>query len=58
MVCNYRFTEKASIDLDEILHYISIELDNSFVASAFMTKLEKIIDEITTFPKCGSLVDN
>lgn len=58
MVYNFRFTEKASMDLDEILHYISIELDNSFAASAFMTKLEKIIDEIITFPKCGTLVDN
>lgn len=58
MAYDFRFTEKASVDLDEILHYISVELDNSFAASAFMEKLEQIIDEIRLFPKCGSLVDN
>ena len=58
MACKYRFTNRAANDLDEIFHYIAIELDNPSAASSFMTKLEKLIDEITAFPKCGSLLDN
>lgn len=58
MVFNYQFTNRAANDLDEIFHYIAIELNNLSAASSFMTKLEKLIGEITTFPKCGALLKN
>ena len=58
MVYKYHFTASAEKDLDEIVRYIAIELDNPSAASVFMTKLEKIISDIRTFPKCGSIVDN
>ena len=31
---SYRFTEKAVQDLDEILHYISVDLDNPMAAKS------------------------
>ena len=50
MAYDYRFTANAEKDLDEILHYIAKELDNPIAASSFMTKLEKLIEEIREFP--------
>ena len=58
MAYNYRFTNKAEEDLNDIFHYIAIELDNPIAASAFLERIEKAIYEIRSFPKCGSLVDN
>ena len=58
MVYDYRFTETAEQDLDDIFHYIATELDNPIAASSFMKKLESVIAEIRSFPKSGSLVDN
>jgi plasmid stabilization system protein ParE len=58
MAYDYCFTGIAEQDVDDIFHYIAIELDNPIAASAFMKRLEKAIDEITSFPKCGSPLDN
>ena len=58
MACDYRFTDEAVKDLDDIIHYIAIELDNAIAANSFVNKLVKHIDDIRTFPKSGSLVDN
>jgi plasmid stabilization system protein ParE len=54
----YRFTEKAEQDLDEILHYIAVDLDNPIASKGFF---EKVFDKIATvryFPESGALVDN
>ncbi len=58
MAYNLTFTSTAGSDLDEILRYMSKELANPGAASAFLTRLEKVISEITDFPKCGKTVDN
>lgn len=55
---SYQFTEKASEDLDEILHYISNELDNPVATQNFIKKIFEQIDVVRTFPDSGSLVIN
>lgn len=55
---SYQFTEKASSDLDEILYYISNELDNPVAAQNFIKKIFEKIDVVRTFPDSGSLVVN
>ena len=55
---NYLFTHRAIRDVEDILSYISIELDNKKAASDFLTKLENIIDETVLFPESGALVEN
>ena len=58
MDCDYKFTDVAKQDLDDILYYISKKLDNPMAVNNFMTKLEETISNVTTFPKCGSVVEN
>ena len=55
---NYRFTEKASDDLDEILKYMSIQLDNKAAAKDFFDKVTESINRICSFPELGKLVQN
>lgn len=55
---DYRLTEKAAADLDDIIQYIAIELANPKAASGFMDKLQATIDETCSFPESGSLVVN
>ena len=55
---NYQFTQKAEADLDDIILYIARELSNPKVASDFMNKLQKVIEETRTFPNSGTLVVN
>ena len=43
MAYNLTFTSTAGSDLDEILRYMSKELANPGAASAFLTRLEKVI---------------
>ena len=58
MDCDYKFTDVAKQDLDDILYYISKKLDNPMAVNNFMTKLEETISNVTTFPKCGSVVES
>lgn len=55
---SYRFTEKAMQDLDEILHYISVDLDNPMAAKSLGKKIFERIDSARCFPESGALVDN
>ena len=43
---SYRFTEKAVQDLDEILHYIAVDLDNPTAAQNLGRKLFELIDMV------------
>lgn len=58
MGCDYKFTDAAKQDLDDILYYISKKLDNPIAATNFMTKLKDTISNVTAFPNCGMVVDN
>ena len=55
---SYRFTEKAVQDLDEILHYITIDLANPNAAQNLGRKLFELIDMVRIFPDSGAPVDN
>lgn len=55
---SYRFTQKAEQDLDEILHYIAIDLDNSIAAKKLLETVFRKIDTVRCFPESGSLVEN
>ncbi|MBQ8380967.1 MAG: type II toxin-antitoxin system RelE/ParE family toxin [Clostridia bacterium] len=54
----YRFTERAAIDLDEILKYISLDLGNPIAAGNFGKKVFEKIDMIRLFPDSCERVDN
>lgn len=60
MECKYsfRFTEKAELDLDEILHYIAVDLANPVAAQNFGRKIFEQIDMVRKFPDLGVPVDN
>ena len=55
---SYRFTQKAEQDLDEILHYIAIDLDNPIAAKKFFETVFQKIDTVRCFPESGALVEN
>lgn len=54
----YRLSQKAADDLDGIVSYIASELSNPQAASDFLGRLEKVIDEIRSFPESGAPVNN
>ena len=54
----YQLTKRAESDLDGIVSYIAVELENPQAASDFVDKLKDNIDEARAFPESGSLVDN
>lgn len=55
----YRLSQKAADDLDGIVSYIASELSNPQAAAAdFLSRLEKVIDEIRSFPESGAPVNN
>lgn len=54
----YRMTQKAEADLDEIISYIALELSNPQAASDFVENLQKAIDEARSFPESGARVNN
>ncbi len=58
MAFDYRFTDAAKADLDEILSYISTELDNPTAALSFFDSFETTISQLVEFPKSGSIVEN
>lgn len=55
---DFRFTEKAENDLDEIVNYITTELSNPQAATDFMDKLDIAINEACCFPDSGSPLNN
>ena len=55
---DYRLTEKAVADLDDVVQYIAVELANPKAASDFVDKLQSAIEEARSFPESGSLVIN
>ena len=54
----YRFTEQAIHDFEEILHYISADLENPIAAKNLQRKIFERIDLIRVFPDSGSSVNN
>lgn len=55
---SYSFTAKAEQDLDEIMHYIAVELSNPAAAKRLFDKIFDCIDTLRQFPDSGSLVEN
>lgn len=54
----YRLSQKAETDLEDIISYLAVELCNPQAASAFADKLKNVIDEACSFPESGSPVSN
>ena len=54
----YRLSQKAADDLDGIVSFIASELSNPQAAADFLSRLEKVIDEIRSFPESGAPVNN
>lgn len=54
----YRLSQKAADDLDGIVSYTASELSNPQAAADFLGILEKVIDEIRSFPESGAPVNN
>lgn len=54
----YKLTDKAEADLDEIVSYIAVQLENSHAATGFLNKLQDAIHEACSFPESGSPVIN
>ena len=50
---DYKLTKRAKLDLDQIVSYISIELENPQAASDFVKKLNNKIDDARIFPDGG-----
>lgn len=55
---SYRFTEKAENDLDEILRYISDDLNNPSAANDLVVEFFNSVNNILAFPKSGKTVIN
>ncbi len=58
LIYNYKFTEVARLDLDEILNYISITLNNPKAAGDFLEKVKSTINNVRHFPHMGAILDN
>ena len=55
---SYKLTTKAEADLDEIVSYIAVQLENPQAATGFLNKLQDAIHEACSFPESGALVVN
>jgi len=55
---SYQLTTKAEADLDGILSYIAVQLENPQAAAGFLNKLQGAIQEACSFPESGSMVIN
>ncbi len=55
---SYKLTTKAEADLDGIVSYIAVQLENSQAATGFLNKFQDAIHEACSFPESGSLVVN
>lgn len=54
----YNLTGKAVADLDGIVSYIAVQLDNRRAAADFLDKLQAAINEACAFPESGAPVEN
>lgn len=54
----YKFTEKATTDLDEIISYIAVQLNSKGAASKFLDNVVETIEQICSFPELGKIVEN
>lgn len=54
----YKLTDKAEADLDEIVSYIAIQLENRQAATEFLNKFQDAAQEACLFPESGPLVIN
>lgn len=55
---DYRLTELAESDLDEIAAYIANTLCNRTAAISFLEIFQKKVEEIRLFPESGAPVEN
>ena len=55
---SFQFTTSAKRDLDIILSYFIVELQNKDAANEFIETLNRKIDSLRMFPKSGALVEN
>ena len=55
---SYQFTKSAKNDLEQILHYIKVELNNSTAATSFINKFQESVTNIQLFPKSCPKVTN
>ena len=58
MSYNFKLTQQASDDLDEIIRYMVMELANKKAARDFLDDIEETIQEACLFPESGVLVKN
>lgn len=58
MSYNFKLTQQASDDLDEIIRYMVMELVNKKPARDFLDDIEETIQEACLFPESGVLVKN
>ena len=54
----YQFTKSAKNDLEQILHYIKVELNNPTAATSFINKFQESVTNIQLFPKSCPKVTN
>lgn len=55
---SYKLTTKAEEDLDEVVSYIAVQLENPQAATGFLNKLQVAIHEACSFPESGALIVN
>jgi len=55
---SYQFTKSAKNDLEQILHYIKVELNNSTATASFINKFQESVTNIQLFPKSCPKVTN
>ena len=55
---SYQFTKSAKNDLEQILHYIKVELNNSTATTSFINKFQESVTNIQLFPKSCPKVIN
>lgn len=59
MVSNcYSFTEKAKVDIEDIIEYIALSLSNPKAARDLLNELEKTIKIVSAFPEMYPIIDN
>ena len=55
---SYQFTKSAKNDLEKILHYIKVELNNPTATTSFINKFQESVTNIQLFPKSYPKVMN
>ena len=55
---SHQFTKSAKNDLEQILHYIKVELNNLTAATSFINKFQESVTNIQLFPKSCPKVMN